>query len=69
MYWQLSSYYLLDQLKMRESQDDVVSRLIIEGSYGLILTKIFINLDEQTIVDCGKVCHLWRQFLITSIRG
>ena len=52
MYWQLSSYYLLDQLKMRESQDDVVSRLIIEGSYCLILTKIFINLDQQTIVEC-----------------
>ena len=55
------------RLRMREREEDVISRLITEGSFCHLLNKIFLNLDIESFVVCGQVCVLWRQFLVDSI--
>ena len=47
----------------------VISRLISEGSYDIILIKIFTFLDKISLISCGKVCKLWRRILSDVIRS
>ena len=46
----------------------VISRLITEGSYDLIINKILTFLDFQSFVSCGRVCSLWRSSIKTVMR-
>ena len=46
----------------------VISRLITEGSFDILIVKILTFLDFQSLVSCGKVCTLWREMTKTVIR-
>ena len=56
------------QKRNKRKDNCVISRLIKEGSYDLLLDEIFTLLDFQSLISCGKVCTLWRGVIINVIR-
>jgi len=47
----------------------VISRLIAEGNYDIILLQIFSYLDKISLISCGKVCKLWRTVISNVMRS
>ena len=57
----------INRMRIQEN-NCVITRLITEGSYELLVNKILAFLDFQSLVSCGKVCYLWRASIKTVIK-
>ena len=53
------------ELKMTE---DLISSLMLKGSYHHLIIHILIQLDEQSLTNTAAVCRLWYNFMLRNIK-
>ena len=54
--------------RMTVLDKSILSRLMTEGNYELIIVKIVSFLDLESLIKCCKVCQLWRHYLSIIVK-